>query len=118
MLYKHAERLVHGATFEQSIPPAALLCVRWCLQTPRGRSVGAVRFSPSPIGSVMFAVSELSYWTACTVGVVDVSSWAPAATDNVAGKAVPSTAASVAAIFLATILSLTCFFQRRAGEQS
>src|SRR5215212_283750 len=54
MLYKHAERLVHGATFEQSIPPAALLCVRWCLQTPRGRSVGAVRLSPSLTGLLSF----------------------------------------------------------------
>src|SRR5215212_9540246 len=54
MLYKHPERLVHGATFEQSIPPAALLCVRWCLQTPRGRGVRAVRFSPSPIDALSF----------------------------------------------------------------
>src|SRR5215213_4620843 len=48
------ESLVPGATFEQPIPPAALLCVRWCLQTPRGRSVGAVRFSPSPIDLLSF----------------------------------------------------------------
>ena len=53
----------------------------------------------------MFAVSELSYWEAGAVGVVEVSSCAPAATDNVAGKALPSTATSVAAIFLAPILS-------------